>query len=1102
MGVYKRIAWSLILGLSIPLCCAVGQSATPKKAQVDASIIEQLRLVNPPAMRRALADLEKMFPDRYPESDQLAQRIDALAKDLPAVIKACQRSANPEALSKAKELLAFQRELLVERNPLVDFEQIMTIRRRSQGKGKRIDLGHDLGLPTNSSANPQIFERNMNQKIDNEIVSFSLQDSFANHSVLYRPEHPAYVGDIDLNWDADKFLFSQGTPKKWDLYELDLANPVPQKITTLPDADIDNFDGCYMANDDIAFMSTGCFKAIPCLYQNVVANMFRLYRDSGEVRQLTFEQDQDYYPTMAPDGALLYLRWEYAGIAHFGARTLFKMNPDGTNQRPYIGRGEYWPNAIFYPRPCPGADGKVVGIVSGHHGVNRMGELVLFDANIEEPIQAVQRIPGYGKKIIPEIKDKLVDDSWPKFLHPIPLGWESHSESAAKFFLASAWLGPKSSSNFSIYLTDIYDNMVLLASDPDPEVALLEPVPIKKTERVPLIPDRINTESKEATVFIQDIHVGQGLKGLPRGSVKKLRVIEYHHAYRGMSAKRFQIGLDGPWDIQRILGTVDVEEDGSVLFKVPSNRPIALQPIAEEGDALALMRSWLTGMPGETVSCVGCHEEVYETPVNSGQVLALRSPPQEIQPWYGPPRGFSFDREVQPVLDHYCIGCHDGSESHGTTVDLRTGERRRPPNSEKIKMGTLSFTPSYFELRKYVRGHTMEGDLRTLMPAEHRANTTRLVQMLKKGHHGVELDAEAWERLYAWIDLNTPCWGTWGEATELDEIPQKERRLAILNAHAGVEWDDPEAIYPVTYTPQNPRPTTELTKQPVSNVSCEGWPFNAAEAARRQASGGPSSAEVNLQGYGTIRLKRIPAGQFVMGDPGGHPADQNLKVVSMDSDFWMAETEVSNALYSLFDAEHDSRLEPGDNSPFYQVDIGTPCNEPDQPVVRISQERAVAFCEWLSEQTGKTFRLPTESEWEYACRAGSDLPMWWGTPDADFTGYANLADNQLGRARGIYGGKSLRVPSWRPSVMELDDGHQVSAPVGAFAANAWGLYDMHGNVAEWTSSPVEGMDPDLRIIRGGSWYNPPKQATAGHRMWYPKWQPVYDVGFRVVMVDE
>jgi len=84
----------------------------------------------------------------------------------------------------------------------------------------------------------------------------------------------------------------------------------------------------------------------------------------------------------------------------------------------------------------------------------------------------------------------------------------------------------------------------------------------------------------------------------------------------------------------------------------------------------------------------------------------------------------------------------------------------------------------------------MEGDIHTLIPAKHRANTTRIVQMLKKGHYDVELDPEAWERIYAWIDLNTPCWGTWGEATGKKRI-NKERRAATLTAYAGIEEYDP-----------------------------------------------------------------------------------------------------------------------------------------------------------------------------------------------------------------------------------------------------------------------------------------------------------------------
>ena len=161
---------------------------------------------------------------------------------------------------------------------------------------------------------------------------------------------------------------------------------------------------------------------------------------------------------MLPDGRALYLRWEYSGLAHFVSRILFTMNPDGTGQRQYLGGGDYWPNAVFYARPCPGDPGKTIGIVTGHHGVKRMGELVLFDRNRpgKGVSSAVQRIPGYGKKVESVILDELVDESWPKFLHPYPLSRDLH--------LAAVQLNR--ADKYGIYLVDTFDNFVLLHEEP------------------------------------------------------------------------------------------------------------------------------------------------------------------------------------------------------------------------------------------------------------------------------------------------------------------------------------------------------------------------------------------------------------------------------------------------------------------------------------------------------------------------------------------------------------------------------------------------------------------------------------------------------------
>ena len=123
----------------------------------------------------------------------------------------------------------------------------------------------------------------------------------------------------------------------------------------------------------------------------------------------------------------------------------------------------------------------------------------------------------------------------------------------------------------------------------------------------------MNLESREAIVYLTDIYAGKGLEGVPRGTVKRLRLFEPHYAYPGMGG-HINIGIDGPWDVHRILGTVPVEADGSASFKVPANTPIAVQPLDASGRAVQIMRSWFTAMPGETVSCVGCHESQNTAP--------------------------------------------------------------------------------------------------------------------------------------------------------------------------------------------------------------------------------------------------------------------------------------------------------------------------------------------------------------------------------------------------------------------------------------------------------------------------------------------------------
>jgi formylglycine-generating enzyme required for sulfatase activity len=264
-----------------------------------------------------------------------------------------------------------------------------------------------------------------------------------------------------------------------------------------------------------------------------------------------------------------------------------------------------------------------------------------------------------------------------------------------------------------------------------------------------------------------------------------------------------------------------------------------------------------------------------------------------------------------------------------------------------------------------------------------------------------------------------------------------------------------------------------------------------------------------------------------MGSADGS-ADERPRRARIERPFWMGTVEVTNQQFARFDPMHDSRLESGDFLQFSVRERGYPVNRPEQPVCRVSWAEAMAFCRWLSERTGQRVTLPTEEQWEWACRAGTDTPLWWGEAGADFAKRANLADKSLRHVDTFgWGLPSGAVPPWRPAIESVDDGHRVSAPVGSYAPNPWGLHDMHGNVAEWTrsvygesdqgggtsdeqkekvadgrSSPGTGHSSLVtrRVVRGGSWYDRPRRARSAWRLGYPAWQGVYDVGFRIILL--
>lgn len=1090
-------------------------------------------------------------------------------------------------------------------NPILDFDKLLFVQRHAS----------DLGLPQNYQSNcvlnpgnfddslktlklPFTYDENNPEDVDN-IISEGLEITPVI-STLFKPDYPTFLGDLDLHFDAEKALISAtDRNRRWNVFELDLNAALAQKSTDetmkakLPNfPEADSYDACYMPDDSIIFTSTACYIGVPCVSGTTrVTNTYKLESSDSSIRRLTFDQEHNWCPTLTTDGRVMYLRWEYTDIPHVPGRLLFEMNPDGTNQRAYYGSNSLWPVSMMYARPIPGSTSKFCCVVTGHHGVSRMGELVLFDVQKgrKEAEGAIERICGFPKKVESRTNpkyhstlwgDNIVDESWPKYLHPFPLSEE--------YYLVAAQ--PDRESLWGVYLVDRFDNMYLLAEVD--KYACFEPVPWRETERPPVLADRVDLSKQDATVYCADVYYGDGLKNVPRGTVKSLRLYSYSYLYPNVGGATSIIGVDGPWDVRQVIGTVPVNEDGSALFNVPANVPIAIQPLDENGQALQQMRTWFTAMPGEFLSCVGCHEDENSTSSTSSVAFTTDQEVEPIRAWNGPMRGFSFDREVQPVLDHYCVACHDGQDRGWGVVpfDLRGGNIIQDFVTA-LQMGEPrgrcgKFSTSYMNLAGFVRRPGVESDYFLLNPMEFAANTTELVQILKNGHYGLQMDADAWDRIITWIDMNAPYHGTWNEFVGEPKLVEKwnRHRKNLLELYANFD-DESEEARGEEYDPKKSGAKIELEwlKIPVNLFATDwerqilkdvidgkrafpdgnelrdrfekeigsvdsamilgkpqeiGWeipkrydwnlrpqktevwgmgePYlvpndvsdnlitktkDAVVTVETRAEEGTEIMTVNLSPSVSLILKKVTIGRE------GRTED--------NEDLWIGAFEISNEQFETFDPEHDSRVESRQG--LSHGLRGFFVNSPERSVCRVSWDEAVAFCRWLSEKTGRTFRLPTEDEWEVACLAGSSTPFYFGDWGADYSAYENFADQMLIEfIADNYFAKRIPLPNvtyyddWVPKDRNRCDNGFLSEQSGRYKPNAWGLYDMHGNVSEWTSTiakPNYGFDymdsrADQRIVCGGSWRDRPYRGAASFRRAYYPWQRVFDVGFRVVCEDK
>jgi hypothetical protein len=468
------------------------------------------------------------------------------------------------------------------------------------------------------------------------------------------------VRDPQVHYDGARILFSYrpGGTDYFHLYEIDSDGGNLRQLTGGP---WDDIEPTYVPDGGIIFCSSRSKRWVPC-WKGHVATLHRCDADGSHIRMLSSNIEQDNVPWVLPDGRILYTRWEYVDRSREDFHQLWTMNPDGTNQMTYFGN-MHPKHLLIDAKPIPGTN-DVLAVQSPNHG------------QMEHQGYVARVSVESGPDNLEALEILSSED---RFQHRIRGDRDPYPLSANEVLVAN---GPR------LYLMNAKGEASLLYELSAELVRagawIHEPRPLRPRTREPIIPVRTDLTDAYGQMVVMDVYVGRNMEGIKRGAIKKLLILENLPKPVNFTGSMDPISFGGSYTLNRVLGTVPVEADGSVSAKVPPLRSLQLVALDENDLSVKRMQSFFTVMPGEVSTCIGCHEDRTMGQPDHSQLLALQRPPSEIDPIAGAPEVFDYPRDIQPIWDKYCLDCHDASTYAGRV--LMTGDR-----------GPM-FTHSYFDL--------------------------------------------------------------------------------------------------------------------------------------------------------------------------------------------------------------------------------------------------------------------------------------------------------------------------------------------------------------------------------------------------------------------
>jgi len=551
------------------------------------------------------------------------------------------------------------------------------------------------------------------------------------------------IRDPQMHYDGQKILFSyrQGGTHPFHLYEINIDGTGLKQLTDGPDDDI---EPTYCPDGSIVFCSSRCRRFVNCWYTRV-ATLYRCDGDGSNIRLISSNNDHDNTPWMLPDGRILYMRWEYVDRSQVHFHHLWTMNPDGTGQMVYYGN-MHGGIAMLDAKPIPGTNEVVASFSPGHGRPEHLG-----------PVAIVRPITGPDDKGAARTISK--GSQWK----------DPHALSENCFLVAS----PK---GIHVMNGQGDDELIFRLSDAEKHLQCHEPRPLRGRPREKVIPARTDLAKPTGRVILEDIYEGRNMAGVERGAVKKLLVLEQVPKPVNFSGGMEPLTIGGSFTLARIVGTVPVEPDGSANADLPALRSLFLVALDEQDRAVKRMHSFMVLQPGETLSCVGCHEQRVRSPHGmKADLLALRRRPSRVETIDDVPSVLDFPRDIQPILDKHCVECHNSDEYAGK-VDL-SGDK------------TARYTISYWAMQRgdlVVDGRNQPHGNRE--PYTYGSTVSRLMTLTDGSHYDAKLNDLERKTIRLWIDTSATYPGTYASLGCGDfpaHLPTGEMMARCGNCHGG-----------------------------------------------------------------------------------------------------------------------------------------------------------------------------------------------------------------------------------------------------------------------------------------------------------------------------